>query len=175
MMIRSFVCLRLTLAAIALTVSGVGLPVLAQTHATEVADHSHHHADATAPDAVTGPFMTDAPLRAGMSRVRNSVDALAGLSAASDASGVDRGNEDETLVLSSTAEIQSAIQFIFAECKLAPDADGALHLLLADLLQASAALNEAPSRLQPVAAMQGVLTRYDEQFHDEDAGHANHH
>ena len=170
MMIRSFVSLRLTIAAVALTVACVGLPVFAQTHTTESADHSHHHADAVAPDAAAGPFLTDAPLRAGMTRVAESVEVLAGISAASGQDSV-----DEARVLGSTAEIQSAIQFIFSECRLAPDADAALHTLLADLLRATAALNEAPSDLQPVAAMQNVLKRYAEQFHDEEAGHSDHH
>ena len=178
MFLRSFFPLRFSLGALALVVAGMGRPVPAQTHASESVDHSRHHAKAAVTDAATGPFATDAPLRAGMGRVRKSVESLTALTALTASSSVGAAGEsgvDDTRVLGMTAEIRSAIQSIFAECRLPPDADAALHPLLADLLQASAALTDAPSSLTPVAQMQRVMTRYDAKFRDEDSGHFDGH
>lgn len=156
--------MRIALATSALLAAGAGFPVLAQTleHAHAKTDHSHHAADAAGTDVAAGPFMTDAPLRAGMRRVRDSVEALVDLKPTS-------ADSTDARVLDLTTEIDSAAQWIFAECKLPADADAALHPLLAQLLQANAALRDAPASREPVTQMQDVLTRYDEQFYAADA------
>ena len=148
--------------AFALTASTAMLPGLAFAEEQPSEEHSHHAHAAASSDAAIGPFATDAPLRAGMTRVRASVAALSEFAAASTSATI-----DDRQVVRLTDEVNAAIQSMFAQCRLPPDADAALHPLLADLLQANSALADAPSNWEPLAKMQGVLKLYDEQFFDD--------
>jgi hypothetical protein len=66
-------------------------------------------------------------------------------------------------------EIAAAVNTMFAQCRLAPAPDAALHPLLARLLVASQALRERPADadVADVAAeLRAVLQRYDQLFDD---------
>ncbi len=101
----------------------------------------------------------DAPLHAGMLRIRTATEAL---------EHAEHGHLDAAQVGALAGEIESATQRIFAECKLEPDADAALHPLLARVLTAGRALRAKPDDLAPVGELREVLRLYPLRFSDPD-------
>jgi hypothetical protein len=97
----------------------------------------------------------DAPLRAGMARVRVATDALAHL---------EHGHLAPAQVRALADELRSAVNAMFAQCRLAPAPDAALHPLLARILAASQALRDRPDAAAPVAELKDVLAQYRKQF-----------
>lgn len=127
--------------------------------AAAVAGHEEHATEATL--ATVPPagqrWATDAPLRAGMARVQAAADALAPL---------EKEPMDPERVRAQADGIQAAVNTMFAECKLEPAPDAALHPLLAQLLSASQALRDAPTNAEPLADLRAVLARYRLLFDD---------
>lgn len=62
--------------------------------------------------------------------------------------------------------IQARVQQLFAECKLAPAADAALHGVLAQLLDGAAALRADHGDEAAWARLESALTLYAERFDD---------
>jgi len=102
---------------------------------------------------------TDAPLRAGMARIRIATGALA---------HAEHGHLDSAQVRALADELHAAVNAMIAQCKLEPAADAALHPLLARVLQASQALRQAPEDPAPLGELQEVLRRYPQLFDDPD-------
>ncbi|ODU58410.1 MAG: hypothetical protein ABT02_14585 [Comamonadaceae bacterium SCN 68-20] len=109
-----------TAAALALVASSVG-PALAQTTA-----HSH---DAATPHKLTlnqgRKWATDEPLRAGMGRIRGLVEPQ--LSAAH------AGKLAPAQYRELATQVETEVGGIVANCKLEPNADAMLHLVIADI------------------------------------------
>ena len=97
----------------------------------------------------------DAPLIEGMSRVRT---ALAGLEAES--------HPNDATVQSLAGDIDSAIAYMFANCRLPTEPDVALHAILARLMADTKALKANPSDGSPVADMHEALHNYEALFDD---------
>jgi hypothetical protein len=115
-------------------------------------DHGQNPADAATP---AQRWPADAPLRAGMARVREAALALAAL---------EQGTLQAPQVQAQADEIRAAVDSMFANCRLAPEPDAALHPLLARLIGASQALKAQPADPAPLADVRGVLQRYSELF-----------
>lgn len=139
----------------------------ADEHATDVhaddahADEEHAHAVANAGGtdfpvpANHVRWTPDAALIEGMSRVRT---ALAGLEAES--------HPDDATITALATEIDDAIAYMFANCKLPTEPDIALHAILARLMADSDALKANPSDGSPVADMHDALHNYAQLFDD---------
>lgn len=150
---------RLLAAGWLFAIAGIGSAAI--TTAQEHVDSPHRHDRQTQelPDtAPSAPFATDAPLRAGMARIRNAVTAnmpdyrQRGLS------------RDQATALAS--EIEQSVDYLFANCRLEPAADAALHGLLAQLLQGAAALRRDPAADDGMPAVLAALERYPRMFLD---------
>jgi len=118
-------------------------------------DVPHAHGDEAVP-AVR--WASDEPLRAGMRRVRAATEML---------SHGAHGHLDTAQVQGIAAELEAAVQAMFAQCRLAPEPDAALHPLLARVLDASATLAEGRFDAGAHDALQAVLARYPLLFEDE--------
>ena len=141
------------------------------TEAPAVADAAHAEADAHATDDAHAyaehggtdfpvpanhvRWTPDAPLKEGMSQVRN---ALAGLEAES--------HPSDDAVAGYAADIDAAVDYMFANCKLDPEPDIALHSVLARLMAGSKALKANPSDGSPVADMHAAMHNYEQLFDD---------
>lgn len=124
-----------------------------------IAQHHDHHS-ASAPATRAAPavrYATDAPLRKGMADIRTAVGTL---------EHGRHGHLDAAQVRTLAGDIERAIGTIIAECKLAPEADAALHGIIGGLGQGIAALKENPSDLAPVAGMRAALDDYARRFDD---------
>lgn len=111
-------------------------------------------AAAPPPPPAAARWQADAPLRAGMARVRAATDAL------------EQGGQGRAQVLALADEIESAVKSMIAQCKLEPAADAALHPLLARLLVASQALRDAPEAPAPLAELRAILAGYEQLFEE---------
>jgi hypothetical protein len=141
-------------AAIAMSLAG---PAIAQTTA-----HDH---DAAAPRALSlnhgHKWATDEPLRKGMSRIRGLV-----------APQLDAGHSGRLTAvqyrqLASQVEIE--VGSIVANCKLEPEADAMLHLVIADLgagTDAMAGKNPHQRPAQGLATVAQAVNQYGKYFDD---------
>jgi hypothetical protein len=64
--------------------------------------------------------------------------------------------------------IENGVREIVAKCALPPDADAALHAIIAPLAAGAASLKADPSRVQAIPPMRRALAEYERQF-DENA------
>ena len=107
----------------------------------------HHHQAPGATQATSKPaqrWATDAPLRAGMAKIRTAVDVL---------QHHEHGHMDPVQVVAVATQIQQQIAYMIANCKLEPQADAALHLIIAPLAAGAQALKSRPADLGAVPAM----------------------
>lgn len=124
--------------------------------------HAQHaqHAPVAAPATPATPaqrWKTDAPLRTGMREIRVAVDALQ--------HGV-HGHLDDAQVVALATRVEQQIAYLVANCKLEPQADAALHVIIAELGTGARALREAPGDRDVVASMQSAVASYPQQFDD---------
>ena len=141
------------IAACAFAVTGAAQA--APPHDHDHAGHAaHSHASAGA-DAQR--WETDAPLRKGMGEVR---------AALADLRHLEMGHMPPAMAGERAAVVVSAVEGMFAECKLPPDADAALHAILIPLLEAAKRLGRDHSDVGAVAAMREAVADYPQRFDD---------
>lgn len=122
------------------------------------AQHSHHHASpAPSQEAPAHRWDSDAPLRAGMAKIRAAVEGL---------QHYGRGHMGPEHASTLASSIQAQIGYIIANCKLDPQADAALHVIIAGLATGAQALKADPSNLAAIAPMREALASYSRQFND---------
>jgi len=123
----------------------------------EHADHAAHGASNENLTLNDGKkWATDEPLRASMSRLHVAV--IPPYKAFSNKTIT----TDQANALAAT--IKTEIDLIFANCKLEPKADAALHIVLADLLGGKAAIEANPSDPEGVPRIVNALHAYAEHF-----------
>jgi hypothetical protein len=148
---------------------GIMLAWPTPAHAQSVQDpaaageHRHAHAghEVVALDLDDGHrWKTDAPLRAGMERIREAV--VAANAQAERAGGLDERRAGEL-----AAAVEDAIVYMVSHCQLEPAADANLHILLAKLSGAAAAIRanrEAADGLPMMFEALAVYPRYFEHL-----------
>ncbi len=132
---------------------GYMVPAAAQDHA--------HHATA-APASAPAParrWATDAPLRKGMADIRGAVQALA---------HYEMGHMGQEQALAQVSTIDQSIGYIVANCTLDPQADVALHGIIARLAQGTATLKADPKDMAAIATLRSALESYPRLFDDPD-------
>lgn len=135
----------------------------ATAHAGNDADHADAVAHAAGVDfpvpANHEPWTPDAPLMEGMSRVRT---AIVGLEA--------QPHPEQATVVARAADIDTAIEYMFANCKLDTEPDIALHAILARLMAGTRALHANPVDASAVADMHAAVENYERLFDDPNSG-----
>ena len=137
-----------------------GQDTAAQDHG--VAHDAHASGDSHGARAAAAGFPArrwapDAPLSQGMQRVRAATTALA---------HGGHGHLDQAQVRNIADELQSAVEAMFAQCKLDPEPDAALHPLLARVLGAATTLREKGFDAGALASLEQVLADYPRLFDD---------
>lgn len=138
------------------TTGADGVPADAHAAIEPQAHDDLHHGQAGMDFPVPeghAPWTPDAPLIEGMSRVRA---AIAGLEA----------DPDPATVAARASDVDAAIQYMFANCKLETEPDVALHAVLARLMAGSQALHANPADTGPVADMHAAVGNYEALFDD---------
>ena len=127
-----------------------------------IAEHEHAHAHpaaVTASGESTERFATDAALREGMSRIHKTLDELR---------HYEMGHMPESIAKERVADIGTAIDYLFANCKLDAQADSSLHAMLIPLLDGVQAFKADPADTSSVAAMRQAVADYPQRFDDPD-------
>jgi len=136
---------------------GLGLAVAAQASP----QHAHEsHAAPAATSAAAAPaqrWVPDAPLSEGMRRAHAAVDALR---------HYEMGHMSAPMAVDRATEVEDAVTYMFANCKLAPEPDAALHGILAPLLTAAQTLKADPKKIAAVADMREAIAHYPQYFND---------
>jgi len=132
-------------------------PPAAGQHDHAMGHHGHAMHAAGSTQAPATRWATDAPLRDGMGQVRVALDELR---------HHEMGHMSEGQARERAATIETAVQSMFAQCKLAPDADAALHAILVPLLAAAQRLDKDPADKAAVVAMREAVAPYPAQFGD---------
>lgn len=149
-----------TAAAAAVTAAALNVPaVAAQTAA-------HDHA-ATTPHKLTlnhgRKWATDEPLRAGMGRIRSLVEPQLGAAHA--------GKLTPAQFRELAVQVQAEVGGIVANCKLEPEADAMLHLLIADLSAAADTMSGKNAKVRPALGLVNVaeaINQYGSHFDHPD-------
>jgi len=136
------------------------LAVLSLTGAAAAADlPSHSHAGAVAAAAAT-PFATDRALRDGMEDIRAAVVGRSG--------AIHAGSLAPRQYRDLAGILERDVASIIANCKLAPDADAALHGILGEIGAGMAAMRGQGGESPAEGAMRvgRALNAYAERFDD---------
>lgn len=125
-------------------------------HAQDGHDH-HAPAAAVSQEIPAKRYATDAPLRKGMAGVRVAVDALG---------HYERGHMGAEQAVTFATGIQEQVAYLIANCKLEPQADAALHGIIAKLGAGAQALKTDPTDMAAIAPMREALADYRRSFDD---------
>ena len=121
---------------------------------------AHDHAVPSPAASAAARYPADAALRTAMGRVRNAVGAF---------EHARHGHMGAEPVRALADHLDAQVAKVFSECRLEPQADASLHVLLGTLLKGSRAIRQAPDDYAPVAAMERALADYARLFDDPDA------
>ena len=113
--------------------------------------HGHSHGDGGGLQLNAGQkWQTDQPLREGMERIR-------GLVGAANPSG---GSSMEARANG----IRQHVDYLVANCKLAPAADATLHVMIADLLEGADLVTKKNDPQRGITVMRKALETYPKYF-----------
>lgn len=137
----------------------LSLALLLGVPASSAFAQQHTHA---APAATTGTvpaqrYVTDATLRQQMREIHGEVLALA---------GHEHTGLTPELASRSADQITGHVNTIIVNCRLPPDADAALHVIIGQLLQDASLLKKDPGSLEAIPRMRHALEQYARQFDD---------
>ncbi len=149
--------------------SGSAFAQAGDAHAhDEHAGHAAHEAQSATLNLNQGErWETDEPLRKGMLEIRHAVE-----KATAD-SGANALNAQQAEAL--TLAIDENVNLIIEQCKLEPEADANLHVILAEILSASNALKSKPQSADGLPRIQGALENYAHYFNHPDWAAAHEH
>lgn len=123
-----------------------------ESHATHM-----HETDATAPVRADGErWATDEPLRASMLKIRAGVEATM--------PAYQSGALDANQAQSLSATVEQNVTYMIQNCKLEPEPDAALHVLIARMLTASEAMQKDPASHAGWPALMAILHDYGAAF-----------
>lgn len=139
---------------------GFGFSVAAQGAPQHA--HEQHAAAAATSTAAAAPvpahrWTPDGPLKTGIRRAYTAVDQL---------KHHEMGHLSAPMAVDRAIEVEDAVMYMFANCKLAAEPDAALHAILVPLLGAAQALKADPQNVRAVAIMRTALSRYPQYFND---------
>ena len=145
----------LSMSTLALAGALLAAPAMAQSAAHH--DHAAHAAHDAQVKAPAQRWATDAPLRAGMRNLREATETL---------NHYEMGHLDDVQRDNAVDKIDAAIQDMVAHCTLKPEADAALHGLLATFIAGANAARAGKFGKAELAPMQDALAQYPQLFDD---------
>lgn len=141
----------------ALVVAGVAVGLWTHFHGQHAAGHEHgEHGKAALTHNDGKRWETDLPLRTGMQRIRDAVAPVV----LAQAAGRLTASDAERLATT----IQENVNYLIANCKLAPKADATLHVIITDLLSGSGMLKAEPASSAGSSLLVHALSRYADYF-----------
>jgi hypothetical protein len=136
---------------------GLGLAMAAQASPQHTHESHPTHAATVAAPAPAQRWAPDAPLREGMRRAHTAVAELA---------HYEMGHMSAPMAADRAQEVQDAVTYMFANCKLSAEPDAALHGILVPLMNAAQTLKADPTKVSAVADMRAAIAQYPQYFND---------
>lgn len=133
------------------------LSVLVAIPLSAVAASHEHQPAAAAAEAPARRYATDLVLREEMRGIRAAVEGLDHYA---------HGHIEPALAVQLAGQVEERVRTIIANCKLPPDADAALHVVIVPLMQNAGALKKNPQDLAAIQPMRDALAQYARQFDD---------
>ena len=135
------------------------IPLIAALAAAPLAQAQHHDhaAVAASTEAPAQRYAADAVLSEHMQGVRTAVEGLG---------HYEQGHLGPGMATQLAGQVEDHVRAIIANCKLAPDADAALHTIIVPLMQNAGALKKDPANLAVIPPMREALVQYAKQFDD---------
>ena len=125
--------------------------------ATGHESHDMHAEDAAPPMPPDGRLWpTDEPLRSAMTRIRAAIEQTAPAYERKEL----RAADAEKLAVT----VEEGVAYMVANCKLSPEADAALHVLIGRMMSAAAALRSDPASDAGMPQLLAVLHDYQAAF-----------
>lgn len=147
--------LRITLLAVLMaSCPGASAAPAVQQHAQHAEGHSH---SASGPRLVLNKgakWETDEALRKAMLQIRRAVELDAGHAHSIEAAKAAR----------LATAVQDGVAYMVENCKLAPEADAVLHVLVADMLRGAELLAQPHHANEGLALVHGALEQYPAYF-----------
>jgi hypothetical protein len=122
-------------------------------------DHASHaeHAQDAAPRLPQGQkWPSDEPLRTAMSRIRGGVEPLV--------ASYEQGQLSRSDAQSLATLVEENVAYMVANCKLEPQADAVLHIIIGRMLNAAASLKQAPTSSSGTPQLVEALDEYAAAF-----------
>lgn len=142
------------LAALLVAAGAINLPAgAAAVSQAGAAAHDHGHAQAAQPLKPGQRWATDAPLREGMTKIRAALEPQL--------PGVHGGTLSAAQYRALAAQTETQVGYIVAHCKLTPEADAALHGILAQIGEGTEAM-AGKSALKPREGAVKLVAALDE-------------
>lgn len=143
----------------------IGLSAGSLSAATLAHDsHGHHHDSPATLQLNNGSkWQTDAPLRQSMANIRQSVDASL--------HDIHEGKLSNAGYGKLARFVENEVAAIVRNCKLAPEADAQLHLIVAELLEGAEQMSgkvRKAKRIDGAVKVIGALEKYAHYFADPD-------
>jgi hypothetical protein len=108
-----------------------------QSYAAENSHHSHGDSSNVSEVKPDKKFIADEALKERMNSILSAMQKLSKTGSAS---------EKKKKVVTTGSRVESVVQDIFKSCKLAPDADGAIHPILAEILEGAYLLKKGDEK-----------------------------
>ena len=149
---------RLPLAGLTIALACAALlPATALAQHAGHGDHAAHATHEASAPASGQRYASDAPLRKGMGEIRGAVAALG---------HYEHGHMNQQQALATVGIIERSIGDIVANCKLEPEADHALHGVLAKLGRGIAAIKADPNDKSALVPLREAVADYSKLFDD---------
>lgn len=116
--------------------------------------HAHHTARLTLDEG--RKWATDDALRTGMQKIRD----MTAATAAADA----HGSVDAAQAAQLGAGVEGQVNDLIANCRLAPEADAVLHVLIGDLLRGASLMKTEAGATEGFAVILNALEQYPRYF-----------
>ena len=151
----------MTSRAITITVAAFLGALLVNTHAIPAEPAEHQHSAGTHELTLDAgkKWATDPPLRKGMAAVRNAV--------AADMKAIHTGKQNDAGYEALAGKVEAQVSYIVENCKLKPEADAQLHVLIGEMMQGLDIMRgkdaQAPRR-QGAERIVGTLDTYPKLF-----------
>lgn len=108
-----------------------------QSYAAENSHHSHGDSSSVSKVKADKKFIADEALKERMNSILSAMQKLSKIGSAS---------EKKKKVVTTGSRVESVVQDIFKSCKLAPDADAAIHPILAEILEGASLLKKGDEK-----------------------------
>jgi len=142
------------------TITGMVLSLLGATAIAAPANNDHDHGDGLAELKLDSgsKWAIDAPLSRAMTNIRNAMD--------KEYDAIHSNQLAEEKYAALAKKVTNEVNYMVENCKLEPEADAQLHLIIADLMEGSTAMESKTNAQHGAVKVIGAIEKYTTYFND---------